>query len=194
VFCTYNWDGTPDGEEKYAAGTIEINFGNVTSNRPDLNRRLAGCTPGRHQADYDPRHQDRNAVGKAPSYFYQKVQATNWVKAALSLPSNATIEDIKAEAKTPNPGSFVKALISFALVLAVLVGCFKVKDPVAKPAVSSAPSRRPLLGLGMFPYFLNDAGIVEDRAHCSPSTIRSRPGWRSFMPVSRRTDMTARTP
>lgn len=97
---------------------------------------------------------------------YQKIQANRYVKAALSLPSNATLEDIKAEAKTPNPGSFVKVLIPFALVLSAVtsqVGCFKVKDPVAKPAVYSAQSAAALAGVQDVLIILNDAGIVKDR-------------------------------
>ncbi len=96
--------------------------------------------------------------------LYQKIQATRLVQAALDLPANSTITEAKAQVKSD--GTIVRVLVPFLIVLSAVttqVGCFKVKDPVAKPAIYSAQSAAALAGVQDVLIILNDAGIVKDK-------------------------------
>lgn len=97
--------------------------------------------------------------------IYQKVLTTKWIQAALTLPETATIEDVKAKAGQPT--NYVGVLVPFILVLGAVstqTGCFKVKDPVAKPAVYSAQSAAALAGVQDVLIILNDANVIKDKA------------------------------
>lgn len=95
---------------------------------------------------------------------YQKIVATKYIQAAINLPANATLEDVKAEVKSG--AVYLKALIPFILVLSAVTtqtACFRTKDPVAKPAVYSAQSAAALAGVQDVLLILHDAGVVKDK-------------------------------
>lgn len=96
--------------------------------------------------------------------IYQKIVATKYIQAAINLPTNATIEDVRAEVKSG--GVYLKVLIPFLLVLSAVTtqtACFRTKDPVAKPAVYSAQSAAALAGVQDVLIILNDAGVIKDK-------------------------------
>ena len=97
---------------------------------------------------------------------YQKIQASKLVQAALSLPSNATIEDVKAEVRGKT--AYINRAIPLFLIGsldATQAGCFfRGNDPVAKPAVYSAQSAAALAGVQDVLIVLYDNQVIKEKS------------------------------